>query len=57
MQPINTAGLAIVFRNPEPRRESQYPDGWTLLTSDGQLKIFVGRDNARRPRVLRKEAA
>ncbi len=57
MQPVNTAGLAIVFRNPEPRLEPQYPDGWTLLTSDGQLKIFVCRDDARRPRVVRKEAA
>lgn len=57
MQPVNTAGLAIVFRNSEPRRESQYPDGWTLLTSDGQLKIFVCREDAGRPRVVRKEAA
>ena len=50
MQPLNTAGLAIVFRNPEPRRESQCPDG-------RQLKIFVCRDDARRPRIVRKEAA
>jgi hypothetical protein len=57
MKPVNTAGLAIVFRNTEPQREPQYPDGWTLLTSDGQLKIFVCRDDARRPRVVRKEAA
>lgn len=57
MQPVNSAGLAIVFRNPEPQRESQYPDGWTLLSSDGQLKIFVSHDDARRPRIVRKEAA
>ena len=57
MKPVNTAGLAIVFRNTEPRREPQYPDGWTLLTSEGQLKVFVARDDARRPRVVRKEAA
>jgi hypothetical protein len=57
MQPGNTAALAIILRNPKPRRESQYPDGWMLLTSDRRLKIFVGRDDARRPRVVRKEAA
>ena len=57
MKPVNTAGLAIAFRNPEPRRESQYPNGWMLNTSARQLKIFVGRDDARRPRIMRKEAA
>lgn len=57
MQPVNPAALAIVFRNPQPRRESQYPDGWTLLASDRQLKIFVCHDDARRPRIVRKEAA
>jgi hypothetical protein len=57
MQPVNTAGLAIVFRNPELRRESQYPDGWMLFTSDRQLTIFVCRDDAERPRIVRKEAA
>ena len=30
MRPVNRAGLAIVFRNPESQRESQYPDGWVL---------------------------
>jgi len=57
MKPVNTEGLAIVFRNPEPRRESQYPDGWMLNTSGRQFKIFVGRDDTRRPRIVRKEAA
>jgi hypothetical protein len=57
MQPINTVGLTIVVRNPQPRRESQYPDGWMLLTSDCQLKIFICRDDATRPRIVRKEAA
>ena len=57
MKPVNTAGLAIVFRNPEPRRESQYPFGWTLLTSDREFNVFVCLDSARRPRIIRKEAA
>ena len=57
MKPANTAGLAIVFRNPEPRREAQYPEGWMLLSSARRLQIFVGRDDARRPRIVRKEAA
>jgi hypothetical protein len=57
MQPVNTAGLAIVFRNPEPRREPQYPNGWRLLTSDRQFNILVCHDDARRPRIVRKEAA
>jgi hypothetical protein len=57
MQPVNTAGLAIVFRNPAPRRESQCPDGWMLLTADRRLKIIVCRDDARRPRIVWKEAA
>ena len=57
MKPVNTVGLAIVFRNSEPRREAQYPEGWMLLSSDRRLQIFVGRDDARRPRVVRKEAA
>lgn len=57
MKPLDTAGLAIVLRNPEPRREPQYPDGWMLLTSDRQLKIFVCRDVVGRPRVVRKKAA
>jgi hypothetical protein len=57
MQPVNTAGLAIVFRNPAPRRESQCLDWWMLLTADRRLKIIVCRDDARRPRIVRKEAA
>ncbi len=56
MQPVNTVGLAIVFRNPEPRREPQI-SGWMLLTSDRQFNILVCHDDARRPRIVRKEAA
>jgi hypothetical protein len=55
MKPVNTAGLAIVFRNPEPRREAQYPEGWMLLSSDRWLQIFVGRDDARRPALFGKK--
>jgi hypothetical protein len=57
MSPVNKSGLAIVFRNPKPLRESQYPNVWTLVTSDRQLKIFVCRNDARRPCIVRKEAA
>jgi len=57
MQPANKSGLAIVYRNSQPQREAQYPNGWTLLTGDGQFKVFVCRDHASRPRVVRKEAA
>jgi hypothetical protein len=57
MQPGNTAGLAIVLRNPKPRRESQYPGEWILLTGDHQFKVLVCRDDARHPHVVRKEAA
>ena len=57
MRPANTAGLAIVFRNPQPRRETRYPGGWILLSHDHQFKVFVGRDETRRPRVVHKEAA
>jgi hypothetical protein len=53
----NTAGLAIVFRNPQPRRETRYPDGWMLLSADHQFKVLVCRDETRRPHVIHKEAA
>jgi hypothetical protein len=57
MQPVNAAGLAIVFRNPDPQRQFHYPNGWMLLASERRLKIFVYRDDTRSPRVVRKEAA
>ena len=57
MQPVNPAGLAIVFRNPAPRRKSPCPDGWMLLTSDRRLKIFVCHEDQGRPRIVRKEVA
>ena len=55
--PDNKSKLAIVFRNAEPRREAQYPEGWILLTSECEVKVFVGRDCGNRPRIVRKEAA
>jgi hypothetical protein len=57
MSLVNKSGLAIVFRNPKPLRELQYPNVWTLLTSERQLNIFVCRNDARRPCIVRKEAA
>jgi hypothetical protein len=57
MQPVNPAGLAIVFRNPEPHRELQYPNTWLLQAERQTLKIFVVLDGAKRPRIVRREAA
>jgi hypothetical protein len=57
MQVANTAGLAIVFRNPAPQRESGYPGGWTVLAGDHEFKVLVCRDETRRPHVVHKEAA
>ena len=56
MQVQNTAGLAIVFRNPEPQREAQHPEGWILMTSEHEFNVFIRRDHGKRPRVVRKEA-
>ena len=53
----NQAGLAIVFRNPQPEREERYPGAWILLAGDQQIQVEVCRDDARRPHVVRKEAA
>lgn len=53
----NKAGLAIVFRNPEPQRELQYPQGWSLFTSEQEFNVVVRREDGKRPRVVRKEAA
>jgi hypothetical protein len=49
--------LAIVFRNPRPRRESQFPNGWMLFHRGYQVRIYVSRDAARRPTIVAKEAA
>ena len=39
MPQINKPGLAIVFRNPEPQRESHYPNRWLLFRRDFQVRI------------------
>lgn len=57
MPVINKSNLAIAFSNPEPRRESQYPNGWMLIRPHSQVRIYVSRDCARRPSIVRKEAA
>jgi len=57
MPQINKPGLAIVFRNPEPQRESHYPNRWLLFRRDFQVRIYVSRDTASRPSIVRKEAA
>ena len=58
MTQSNEADLAIVFRNPEPRRELQSSSTWLLFARDrGDLRISVARDGVSRPRVVRKEAA
>jgi hypothetical protein len=56
--PLTTkSNLAIVFSNPEPRRESQYPNGWMLIRGERQVRIYVSRDDASRPSIVKKEAA
>jgi len=57
MRRINKSSLAIVFSNPQPRREPQYPNGWMLIRGDSQLRIYVSRDHASRPSIVKKEAA
>jgi hypothetical protein len=57
MSQVNKSGLAIVFSNPAPRRESQYPNGWLLFRRNFQVRIYVSRDTASRPTIVRKEAA
>jgi hypothetical protein len=32
--------LAVVFRNDEPRREAQYPNGWILLAHISPAATF-----------------
>ena len=58
MTQADGASLAIVFRNPEPRREMQSSSTRLLFARDrGDLRISVARNGASRPRVVRKEAA
>ena len=58
MTQTNKAGLGIVARNPEVEWEKQYFSVWLLCARDREdLRIFVSRDGATRPRIVRKEAA
>jgi hypothetical protein len=58
MTHTNEAGLEIVFRNPEPRRDVRNSSTW-LLCSRGRedFRLFVSCDGVNRPRIVRKEAA
>ncbi len=54
----NESGLAIVFRNSAPRRESQYATTWLSHAGDRPpLKLVVCSHGASRPRIVHKEAA
>ncbi len=54
----NTAGLQIIFRNDEPRREGQHSSTWHLYSRDREeRKVFVSCDGVSRPRIVGKEAA
>jgi hypothetical protein len=57
MTPVNTSGLEIVFRNSHPRRQSLYPKKWLLVRRDFRVRIYVSRDSASRPSIIKKEAA
>jgi len=58
MTQANKAGLAVVFRNPEARRELQGSSTWLLFVRNrDDLRISVSRDGVSRPRIVRKEAA
>ena len=57
MEKVNQSDLAIVFRNPKPRREREYPSTWLLLAGKHALKVIVTRDAETRPHVMCTEAA
>jgi hypothetical protein len=40
MQAEKRPDLAVVFRNDEPRREAQYPNGWILLAHISPAATF-----------------
>ena len=55
---INTSGLTLVVRNPQPRRELQCPNRWVLHSRDGgDFKVMVSHAGMSRPRVIYREAA
>jgi hypothetical protein len=49
---VNQSDLAVVFRNPKPRREGEYPSTWLLLAGGQALKVLVIRDAETRPHVI-----
>jgi hypothetical protein len=58
MTQANEAGLSIVFRNPQPRRELQVSSTWLLFVRNrDDLRISVSSEGVSRPRIVRKEAA
>ena len=58
MTHTNEAGLEIIFRNDEPRREGQCSSTWLLCSRDREeFRVFVSCDGVSRPRIVRKEAA
>jgi len=58
MTHTNEAGLAVVFRNPEPRREGQNSSTWLLCSRNREdFRVFVSCDGVSRPRIVGKEAA
>jgi hypothetical protein len=57
MRDEKTMRLAIIFRNPQPARQTEYPDGWILFSGAQQFNVVVRHDGGRHPRVVRKEAA
>ena len=58
MTHINEAGLEIIFRNREPRREVRNSSTWLLCSRDREdFRVFVSCDGVGRPRIVHKEAA
>ena len=57
MEKINQSGLAIVFRNPAPRRDREYTSTWLLFATEQVLKVVVSCDAETRPHVIWKDAA
>jgi hypothetical protein len=57
MQGENALKLAVIFKNPQPAREKQYPNGWILLSGAQEFHVEVCHDEGRHPRVVRREAA
>jgi len=57
MVKVDQSDLAIVFRNPDPRRELEDPSTWLLLKEGQVLKVVITHDAQRRPHISWTEAA